>query len=89
VSDASHHSIDLEHPPPQHSGDVSQSGSDQQSPGSSSADWEDRNHRISFKLFDRHPAEFPEGLRAQVRLCGAQASVPIYSRQHQTDKTSG
>ncbi|CAK9190244.1 unnamed protein product [Sphagnum troendelagicum] len=66
VSDASHHSIDLEHPPPQHSGDVSQSGSDQQSPGSSSADWEDRNHRISFKLFDRHPAEFPEGLRAQI-----------------------
>jgi hypothetical protein len=40
VSDASHHSIDLEHPPPQHSGDVSQSGSDQQSRGSSSADWE-------------------------------------------------
>jgi hypothetical protein len=40
VSDASHHSIDLEHPPPQHSGDVSQSGSDQQSPGSSSAEWE-------------------------------------------------
>lgn len=40
VSDASHHSIDLEHPPPQHSGDASQSGSDQQSPGSSSADWE-------------------------------------------------
>jgi hypothetical protein len=27
-----------------------------------------QNSRISFKLFDKHPGQFPEGLRSQVSL---------------------
>ncbi|XP_024526237.1 squamosa promoter-binding-like protein 1 isoform X2 [Selaginella moellendorffii] len=43
----------------------SQSGSEQ-SPDSSYADWQERTGRISFKLFDRNPGDFPQLLRAQI-----------------------
>ena len=29
----------------------------------------EQNSRISFKLFDKHPGQFPEGLRSQVSVC--------------------
>lgn len=70
-------SIDLQQPPPSEqysdasetgsgsgSGSGSGVGSDHQSPGTPNRDLE--NSRISFKLFDKHPTQFPEGLRSQV-----------------------
>ncbi|KAG0613480.1 hypothetical protein M758_6G106000 [Ceratodon purpureus] len=69
-------SIDLQQPPSEQYSDTSEtgsgsglgsgsgSGSGQQSPGTPHTEWE--NSRISFKLFDKHPGQFPEGLRSQI-----------------------
>ncbi|BFI04453.1 protein MpSPL3 [Marchantia polymorpha subsp. ruderalis] len=65
VSHPSRPCIDLQLPPPQNLSESSPSGSDN-SPSSSSHDWQGRTGRITFKLFDKDPGELPQSLRKEI-----------------------